>query len=919
MGPDRILSMCDPDRPVAHGPVCRFLKVGPVGPKRMFSLDELNQPVAVGPVDQPFATGPVGTHVRVSDYKRMDRIDDSPVGSTSILDPVKQTGNPIQTDFMNIGTVDEPASLGDTPPSSDSGVHSLGEQWENMSTNSMDMESEQNERPTYDRSLRWRVSDTRVPPNTEEDEDIDYPRADRLLARESDENSLFDIQQNDRKIQYNKVTIYGSENSTVNSGTDARNSDIGALSDFLDDNEETGVEQLSGCRIPGCQCDGRIAFMEWGLEDMTETDDSEYEGSIDRANRLYVESYNYDLSKGYNPPLRRNRRRRYEVRIKNEVDVEESITVTSDRVFQADKESPKLEPTVQPRTVADDDIPKLRDKPVDREWGSHTGSDMDMSSDEDSNLCDRLATESATEWDGQYSQDTNNKEYWINVNLQTREAMREMTGTDANLSGDKYPDVVEEIARKRAWAENDALPVEQRTGCEVPGCQCNGRVEYMDWGSEDMTETDDSEYEDPVDRDNRLYVESCNCDLSEGRTPRTYTPPLRRNRRRRYEVWKNYKTDIEDSMCGTIDDGFLTNEESPNSEHMVQPRTVADNVNRTVRNRNNNRGRWTWPGSENDITSDENSNLFDRPVTESATAGAGIETDSFSVEHVKCCAIPVTDLITITLELSELGTSVCSETNISDIPVIEECVIPERQWHVNYDLSEGMAPRTYTRPLRRNRRRRYEVQKKNERDIKESISGTSDKGSRTVEDPTSPEQPIESNTADDNVYTATLRDDKDTYSQSELTGLTGCGAYSSTGELWELVDRPVTEGDMAWSGIKTDFPCQEHSGIIDRPVTDSVSARVENDTMYPSYEHSDRQSVLVDKPGTESLMSMSGSKTNLLSDELSEMVDRPVNESVTAGDGSRLDSPQRGTFICRQPTGHGVGEDTVQRCCGLSL
>ena len=75
-----------------------------------------------------------------------------------------------------------------------------------------------------------------------------------------------------------------------------------------------------------------------------------------------------------------------------------------------------------------------------------------------------------------------------------------------------------------------------------------------------------------------------------------------------------------------------------------QPRTVADNVNRTVRNRNNNRGRWTWPGSENDITSDENYNLFDRPVTESATAGAGIETDSFSVEHVKCCEIPVTEI-----------------------------------------------------------------------------------------------------------------------------------------------------------------------------------------------------------------------------------------------------------------------------------
>ena len=269
----------------------------------------------------------------------------------------------------------------------------------------MAMESEQNERPTHGSTIRRHVSDTRVPPNTEEDEDINYPWTDCLLKKESDENSSIDIQQNDRKFQYNEVTICVSENSTVNSGTDGRNSDIGVLSDFSDDDEETWVEQLSGCRIPGCQCDGRVAVMEWGSDDMTKTDDSEYEGSIDRANRLYVESYNYDLSEGmtpktYNPPLRRNRRRRYEVRKKNEVELEESIIVTSDRRFQADKESPKLESTVQPRTVADEDIPKVRDKMDDRGRRTRTGSDKDISSDEDSNLFDRPVTESATAWAG---------------------------------------------------------------------------------------------------------------------------------------------------------------------------------------------------------------------------------------------------------------------------------------------------------------------------------------------------------------------------------------------------------------------------------------------------------------------------------------------------------------------------------------
>ena len=129
---------------------------------------------------------------------------------------------------MKIGTINRTASLGDTPPSSYSGVHSLGEQWENMSTNSMDLESEQNERPTYGSTMRRRFSDTRVPPNIEED----YPWTDHSLERESDENSSIDIQQNDRKIQFSKVTIYVSENSMVYSGTGSRNSDIRAMSDF---------------------------------------------------------------------------------------------------------------------------------------------------------------------------------------------------------------------------------------------------------------------------------------------------------------------------------------------------------------------------------------------------------------------------------------------------------------------------------------------------------------------------------------------------------------------------------------------------------------------------------------------------------------------------------------------------------------
>ena len=215
VGSDIMFSTCDPDRPVADGPVGQSFILGLVGPRRMFSQYELNQPVAVGPMGQPITTGPVGTHEMVSNCKQMVRIADSPVGSTEIPDPVEETASPIQTDFT---------SLGDTPPSSDSGVHSLGEQWEIMSTSSIDMESEQNERPTNGSLMGRRGSDNRVPPNTEEDEDINDPRTDCVLNNESDEYSSIDIPNYRKDIQHNYVTICEKENSSVNSGTEIQTS-----------------------------------------------------------------------------------------------------------------------------------------------------------------------------------------------------------------------------------------------------------------------------------------------------------------------------------------------------------------------------------------------------------------------------------------------------------------------------------------------------------------------------------------------------------------------------------------------------------------------------------------------------------------------------------------------------------------------
>ena len=99
------------------------------------------------------------------------------------------------------------------------------------------------------------------------------------------------------------------ENSSVGSGTDGKNSDIADLADFSSDEEEAQVEQISGCRIPGCQCEEGIEYMEWNYDDLSDSEDSEWEDPGQRSIRLSVERYNLDLFDGMTPitpPPRKN-------------------------------------------------------------------------------------------------------------------------------------------------------------------------------------------------------------------------------------------------------------------------------------------------------------------------------------------------------------------------------------------------------------------------------------------------------------------------------------------------------------------------------------------------------------------------------------------------------------------------------------
>ena len=142
----------------------------------------------------------------------------------------------------------------------------------------------------------------------------------------------------------------------------------------------------------------------------------------------------------------------------------------------SDQESPNSGPTVQPRTVVDDNIPTVRDKNDDRGRRGRTGSDMDTYSDKELIFFNRPVTESATPGTGRDSHGPSD-ESCENSGRPVMDAMTEMAGNDANISAVDYAVLVDQLVREtmRAWAERG-----EPLGCCIPGCKCVGRIENME-------------------------------------------------------------------------------------------------------------------------------------------------------------------------------------------------------------------------------------------------------------------------------------------------------------------------------------------------------------------------------------------------------------------------------------------------------
>ena len=273
-------------------------------------------------------------------------------------------------------------------------------------------------------------------------------------------------------------------------------------------------------------------------------------------------------------------------------------------------------------------------------------------------------------------------------------------------------------------------------------------------------------------------------------------------------------------------------------EPALQPRTDADENIPSCRDTTDNYmyEPQKQAGSDTYFLSEEHSEFFDRPVTESVTARAGSDTDSPSGEHSEFTDRLVTELVTARAR-SDTDFPNEEHSEFVDRPVTESVTARAGS---DTDSPSGKHSEFFGRP------------------VTESVTARA--GSDTEfpkgEYPEFVERPV----------------------TESVTARAGSNTDFPNGKYSEIADRPVTESVTARAGSDTDSPSGKHSEFFGRPVTESVTARAGSATDFPNGEYPE----FVDRPVTESVTARAGSDTNFPNGEYSEIVDRPVTESVTA-------------------------------------
>ena len=120
-------------------------------------------------------------------------------------------------------------------------------------------------------------------------------------------------------------------------------------------------------------------------------------------------------------------------------------------------------------------------------------------------------------------------------------------------------------------SEEEDIPVERNSGCQGEKIIGVTTCTYSD-----LSDSEDSEWEDAGDRSIRKRVEHYNFDLVDGMTPMVYVPIPREGRRKRHKedlVYRPQLREPDNEYCASV---FHTKLTSPRLETAVPPPVSVD-------------------------------------------------------------------------------------------------------------------------------------------------------------------------------------------------------------------------------------------------------------------------------------------------------------------------------------------------------
>ena len=237
----------DEDQQGVGGPVGRFpySDIPLTNVRSVLNEDRRDDVVGRQSVFVPFTDAPRTTEHRDDRPGEVDSDSTTQTRSesgclTGVGDPLIQTDNGFQIVRVNARLDNGLTNSRDVSRSSDSGVHSWTEQWENMSDVSMDGSYDDTgdlHRGVTDEMSRLMFG---APPNTEDEGDSDCPGTDGSLTEMLDRCPSEAMSDRDRDVTYSEMTDSDNE----------RHSDIAAQSDFSDDSSILGVRKVLRRRVP---------------------------------------------------------------------------------------------------------------------------------------------------------------------------------------------------------------------------------------------------------------------------------------------------------------------------------------------------------------------------------------------------------------------------------------------------------------------------------------------------------------------------------------------------------------------------------------------------------------------------------------------------------------------------------------------